>query len=64
MGQSLAGNHIRAGTRNTPIRGKFNASTTLELETSNAPIEVEANLVNGDGEEPTRLVLKTSNRYV
>ena len=62
--QSLAGNRIRANTRNTSIRGKFNVSTTLELETTNAPIDVEASLVNGDGEESTRLVLKTSNGYV
>ena len=62
--QSLAGNRVRVNTRNTSIRGKFNVSTTLDLETTNAPIDVEASLVNGDGEEPTRLILKTSNGYV
>ena len=62
--QSLAGNRVRVNTRNTSIRGKFNVSTALDLETTNAPIDVEASLVNGDGEEPTRLIIKTSNGYV
>ena len=59
----MAGSHIHAHSKNSAIRGKFNTSTELELETSNAPINVHANLANGDDDEPTRLVLRTSNGY-
>ncbi|TBU46636.1 hypothetical protein BD309DRAFT_1078468 [Dichomitus squalens] len=61
---SLAADRVRATTSNTAIRGKFNTSTTLELQTLNAPIVAEATLVNGRGEQPTRLILKTSNAHI
>ncbi|PIL33801.1 hypothetical protein GSI_04426 [Ganoderma sinense ZZ0214-1] len=61
---SLAGSRIRAHSKNSAIRGKFNTSTELELETANAPINVHANLASGDDEEPTRLVLRTSNGHI
>lgn len=60
----MAGSHIHAHSKNSAIRGKFNTSTELELETANAPINVHANLASGDDEKATHLVLRTSNGYV
>ena len=60
----MAGSHIHAHSKNSAIRGKFNTSTELELETANAPINVHANLASGDDEQPTHLILRTSNGYV
>ena len=60
----MAGSYVRARSQNSAIRGKFNTSTELDLETSNAPINVQANLANDGGKEPTRLTFRTSNGYV
>lgn len=48
---------------NAAIHGTFNASTSLVLKTTNAPIDVQVNLVNGN-ERPTTLTMNTSNGYV
>ena len=62
--QSLAGNHISFHTSNGAIRGTFNTSTSIVLETANAPIGVHVDLINGHGGPPTRLTLKTRNGCV
>ena len=62
--QSVAANRVAIRTTNAPIRGTFNASSALLLETANAPIVVRANLVNGAifGEgQPTVATLRTAN---
>ena len=60
--QSLAGNRIWARSANGVIRGRFTASSLLNLHTVNAPISATVSLING-GESMTHLFLKTSNRY-
>ena len=42
--QSVLGDVVEATTINAGIRGSFNASMSLKLTTSNAPIEVNADL--------------------
>ncbi|KAI0753364.1 hypothetical protein C8Q80DRAFT_1267771 [Daedaleopsis nitida] len=54
----VAGDRISMRTTNADIGGRFNVSTSLDLQTSGAPIRVSAALVN-DGGEPTDLRLKT-----
>ena len=61
--QSVLGDVVEATTINAGIRGSFNASMSLKLTTSNAPIEVNANLMNAEGDKPTELVMKTQNGY-
>ncbi len=61
--QAVAGDAIKVHASNGGVRGEFNTSTELVIETSNAPIVVRADLLNGD-ERPTILRLKTSNGYV
>ena len=61
--QSVLGDVVEATTTNAGIRGSFNASTSLKLTTSNAPIEVNADLTNAEGDKPTELVMKTQNGY-
>ena len=58
--QSVLGDVVEATTTNAGIRGSFNASTSL---TFNAPIEVNADLTNAEGDKPTELVMKTQNGY-
>ncbi|KAI0794307.1 hypothetical protein C8Q74DRAFT_568961 [Fomes fomentarius] len=57
---TVAGDAIKVHASNGGVRGEFNTSTELVIETSNAPIVVRADLLNGD-ERPTVLRLKTSN---
>ena len=60
--QSVAANRLAIRTSRAPIRGTFNASSSLLLETSYAPIAVHANLVNGavfTHGQPTTAKLKT-----
>ncbi|RDX48573.1 hypothetical protein OH76DRAFT_1483681 [Lentinus brumalis] len=61
--ESVAGNLVLVKSSNGAIRGTYNTSTSLVLETSNAPISVSANLLNGN-ERPTVLYAKTSNGRV
>ncbi|KAI0753363.1 hypothetical protein C8Q80DRAFT_1096622 [Daedaleopsis nitida] len=60
---SIAGDRVWCTTKNGAIRGNFTASTSLDLYTSNAPIDVSARLINGGG-DPSHLFLKTSNGRV
>ncbi|KAI0696204.1 hypothetical protein C8T65DRAFT_37507 [Cerioporus squamosus] len=61
--ESVAGNLVLVKSSNGAITGTYNTSTSLVLETSNAPITVNANLLNGN-ERPTVLYAKTSNGRV
>ncbi|KAI0800247.1 hypothetical protein C8Q74DRAFT_1364019 [Fomes fomentarius] len=61
---SVAGDTIKVLAANAVICGTFNTSTELELVTSNAPITVRANLLNGDTGRPTSLLLKTANGQI
>jgi len=57
---SLAAIHGKIQTSSGPIRGVFNASDSLELRTSNSPIQVHVGLTSHDKSEPL-LIMKTSN---
>ncbi|EDR07765.1 uncharacterized protein LACBIDRAFT_298291 [Laccaria bicolor S238N-H82] len=48
-------------TKNGGIQGTFNASTSLELKTSNAPIRVDVGLHSGGGTGDTPFEMSTSN---
>ena len=54
-------------TTNGYIDGKFHVSRSLELRTSNQPIDAEATLKHDAhvlGDTPTNLTLHTENAYV
>ena len=61
--QSVLGDVLKATTTNAGVRGNFNALTSLKLTTSNAPIEVSANLANAEGDKSTELVMRTQSWY-
>ena len=61
--QSVLGDVVEATTTNAGVRGNFNASMSLKLNTSNAPIEVNTVLTNAEGDMSTELVMRTQNWY-
>ena len=62
--QSVLGDVPKATTTNAGIRGSFSTSTSLKLTTFNAPIEVNANLTDAEGDKSMELVMKTQNGCV
>ncbi|KAK0212095.1 hypothetical protein DFS33DRAFT_1279063 [Desarmillaria ectypa] len=46
---------------NSPIEGKFNTSTSLDLVTANSPINVIVGLFNTGGEESTTVSMESAN---
>ena len=61
--QSVLGDVVEATTTNAGVCGNFNVSTSLKLITSNAPIEVNANLTNTERDKSTELVINTQNGH-
>ena len=60
--QSLHATKARSETSNAPITGNFNVSSSLALVTSNAKIDVTANLYNDkEIQGATDLMLHTTN---
>jgi hypothetical protein len=60
--KSLHAHHAKLATSNRPITGSFNASTSLELRTTNAPITANVGLLNDPaGKAATDLIMATSN---
>ncbi|ETW74815.1 hypothetical protein HETIRDRAFT_482614 [Heterobasidion irregulare TC 32-1] len=59
--QSIDAYRAKISTENAAIRGSFNVSTSLELATSNAPIEADVSLYNSQSNHATSLRLATRN---
>ncbi|GLB42379.1 hypothetical protein LshimejAT787_1103940 [Lyophyllum shimeji] len=62
--KSLRADNAAFETRNSPISGEFNVSSSLTLITANARIDAKVNLFNEDDGDSTNLVIKTSNARV
>ncbi|KAF8332634.1 uncharacterized protein EI90DRAFT_3053824 [Cantharellus anzutake] len=63
--ESLIARNISVYTSNERVHGRFTAHNSLTLKTSNAPINVEANLLNHPGsEKATKLSVHTSNGFI
>ena len=64
----MTGNYLAIRSKDAEIHGTFNASTVIDLETSNAHIVANVSLVSSatnanPNAAPTRLLFKTSNGY-
>ena len=60
----MKANYFQIHTTNGAIRGTYNTTTSLVLETTNAPITVHAGLTSGGSKAPTRAYIKSTNGYV
>ncbi|KAF7320733.1 hypothetical protein HMN09_00159100 [Mycena chlorophos] len=62
LAKNITAPHLSLTTTNAAIRGWFNASETLVLRTTNAPIDVNVGLENNKGKpSPTSGTLTTTN---
>jgi len=61
---SLSATEVRLATSSAKIEGTFNTSSSLDLSTANAPINVTVGLSNGKGTEATRLTMRTTNAAI
>ena len=61
--QSLEALEGSVKSSNGPISGRYNVSNSLELVTSNSPIDTVVEM-NSEKSRITSLLLKTSNGYV
>ncbi|KAI0249770.1 hypothetical protein BJV78DRAFT_1129034 [Lactifluus subvellereus] len=59
--QNLVGKRIAIRTRNAPIGGTFNTSSSLNIKASNSPVMVAVNAFNQDNSSPTKVKIRTKN---
>ncbi|GLB42385.1 hypothetical protein LshimejAT787_1104000 [Lyophyllum shimeji] len=62
--KSLRAGNAALVTRNSPISGTFNVTSSIKLITANAPVDVKINVFNEDKGNSTDVVIKTSNAQV
>lgn len=60
--QNLVADEISIRSRNSPIIGIFNTSSSIKLKTTNSPIKVKVNAFNKDNHPATKVRIHTSNR--
>ncbi|KAI0712790.1 hypothetical protein C8T65DRAFT_726954 [Cerioporus squamosus] len=63
-GETLEGDEITLITSNSPVRGDFRVSKSLDIETTNAPMSIHARLMNYDEAKPTHMSIRTTNGRV
>ncbi|KAF8480218.1 hypothetical protein DFH94DRAFT_692559 [Russula ochroleuca] len=62
--ESLVGDKISISSRNGPIAGTFNTTSSIKIRTSNSPIKVKVNAFNEDNEPATKVNIHTSNSII
>ncbi|KAF8273741.1 hypothetical protein EI94DRAFT_1826128 [Lactarius quietus] len=58
---NIVGDKIRIRSRNGPIEGSFNTSSSLDVQTSNSPVRVVVNAFNQNNSAPTSVKIRTRN---
>ncbi|KAH9974104.1 hypothetical protein BGW80DRAFT_1170927 [Lactifluus volemus] len=59
--KDLVGDKIAIHTKNAPIEGTFNTSSSLDITTSNAPVAVKINAFSQNNCHPTKVKVQTKN---
>ncbi|KAG8887078.1 hypothetical protein FRB98_000605 [Tulasnella sp. 332] len=62
--KSVSAGFFDGQTSNAAIGGSFKVTDKLSLVSSNGHVEVDVQATNGDWEEPTEILLKTSNAHI